>query len=247
MIFNNLKERLDQNRNFEFYYLPYTNKGITKTTNAVENTEVNKENFFNYWSEYVLENLAFKLICEYGTLFPGQMEAISRFTASMISDVKKVQYSHKVYATQRLVKFREMEYNIPAEAHEEVWKDMVWAIDKHKFQIHFPIENRWVKADDILMSPAHGRDSAYIACHVYYKKDCMPYFNAMEEVFRAYNGRPHWGKMHSLTTNDIVDLYPEFSTFMKHRAEQDPDGVFLSPYMAQLLGVEKYFEISTGH
>ena len=165
-VLGNLKERNDNNRNFEFFWLPYTDTTLTKTSNIVAAAEPDKINFFNYWSEYVLENYLFKLFCEYTTLFPSQNVAVSKITASSASDVKKVYYSHKIYATQRLVKFKEMEYNVPKEAYEAVFKEVVKTVNSKKFNIHFPIENRFVKGDDILMSPAYGRDSAYIACHV---------------------------------------------------------------------------------
>lgn len=233
----NLEERNDNNRNFEFYWLPYTNTTITKTSNIVEADEPDKINFFNYWSEYVLENYAFKLFCEFAHWFPSKNQLVSRITADAAADVRKVYYSHKIYATQRLVKFREMEYNVPATAYEDVFKEVSKTVNSGKFNIHFPIENRWVKKDDILMSPAYGRDSAYIACHVYAKKDCRPYFDALEEIFVAHGGRPHWGKMNQLNPKRVADAYPEFSKFMTHRKEQDPDNVFISPYLRQLLGV----------
>ncbi|MEM9931797.1 MAG: D-arabinono-1,4-lactone oxidase, partial [Bacteroidota bacterium] len=172
----NLEERNAQNRNFEYYWMPYTEVAWTKTSNVVTDATPDKVNFFNYWTEYVLENYVFKALCEYAHWFPSQNEMVSKITAASITDVKKVYHSHKVYATQRLVKFREMEYNVPAAAYTEVWKDIRKTINSKRFNIHFPIENRWVKGDDILLSPAYGRDSAYIACHVYNKKDCQPYF-----------------------------------------------------------------------
>lgn len=183
-----------ENRNFEFYWMPYTETAWTKTTNIVEEGEPDKVNFFNYWSEYVIENYSFKLLCEIARLFPSQNERVSKITATSINNVKKVYYSHKIYATTRLVKFTEMEYNIPAEAYQDAFKEMRKMVNTKRFNIHFPIENRWVKGDDIFMSPAYGRDSAYIACHVYNKKDNKPYFEALEQIFRAYGGRPHWGK-----------------------------------------------------
>ena len=54
-----LQERNQQNRNFEFYWIPYTNTAWTKTSNIVEDSEPDKVNFFNYWTEYVLEKLCF--------------------------------------------------------------------------------------------------------------------------------------------------------------------------------------------
>ena len=229
-------ERNSANRNFEYYWIPYTDTVWTKTSNVVDVQESDRVGFMNYWTEYVLENYVFKAFCEFATVFPSQNELVSKITAGSISDVSKVHSSHKIYATQRLVRFKEMEYNLPLDAYDDVIKDVIRVVNTKKYNIHFPVENRVVKGDDIMMSPASGRDSAYVACHVYYKKDHKPYFDALEEVFRAYGGRPHWGKMNSLKAKDVVELYPEFETFMKHRAEQDPDDIFMSPYMKTLFG-----------
>ncbi|MEM6725517.1 MAG: D-arabinono-1,4-lactone oxidase [Bacteroidota bacterium] len=237
-VLGNLSERLETNRNFEFFWLPHTDTAITKTTNIVDTSAVDKANFFNFWSEYVLENLAFKITCELSHRFPQRSPGISRFIAGMVSNVRKVQYSHKIYATQRLVRFKEMEYNVPAEAYQDVWKELTSAMKKHNFPVIFPIENRWVKGDDILLSPAYGRDSAYLACHVFRKKNHQAYFDTLEAIFRAYGGRPHWGKMNTLRAKEVAESYPELSTFLKHREAHDPDGLFVSPYIAKLLGIQ---------
>ncbi|MEO1436566.1 MAG: D-arabinono-1,4-lactone oxidase [Bacteroidota bacterium] len=234
----NLSERLEQNRNFEFFWLPHTNVAITKTTNVVENSSVDKVNFFNYWSEYVMENLAFKITCELSHWFPNRSPGISAFIGKMVSNVKKVQYSHRIYATQRLVRFKEMEYNVPAEAYADVWKELTRVMKQQNFPVIFPIENRWVKGDEILLSPAYGRDSAYLACHVFHKKDHQVYFETLEAIFRAYGGRPHWGKMNTMTAKDVATSYPGLPAFLKLREEQDPDDLFVSPYIAKLLGIE---------
>lgn len=232
-----LEERNTKNRNFEFYWIPYTNTAWTKTSNIVEDSEPDKVNFFNYWTEYVVENYVFKLMCEYAKFFPSQNKTVANITAASINNVKKVYHSHKVYATQRMVKFHEMEYNIPTEAYNDVFKDVQKLVNSKKFNIHFPIENRWVKGDDVYMSPAYGRDSAYIACHVYNKKESHTYFNALEEVFRAYDGRPHWGKMNTFNPEDITKMYPKFNTFMIFRKEHDPENIFVNPYVQKLLGI----------
>ena len=161
-------------------------------------------------------------------------KTVSKISAGSIPNTKKVFHSHKIYATQRLVRFNEMEYNVPIEAYNEVFKAITKTIESKKFNVHFPIENRVVKGDDIYLSPAYQRDSAYIACHVYNKKDYKPFFKAMEDIFKANDGRPHWGKMHSLTHQDIKERYPKFEDFQKHRTEQDPNGLFLNDYLKSL-------------
>lgn len=232
-----LDQKNSQNRNFEFYWIPYTNTAWTKTSNIVEDSEPDKINFFNYWTEYVLENYVFKVFCEFAKLFPSQNKTVANITAASISNVKKTYYSHKVYATQRLVKFHEMEYNIPSEAYKDAFKDIQKIVNSKKFNIHFPIENRWVKGDDVYMSPAYGRDSAYIACHVYNKKEYKAYFAALEEIFKAYNGRPHWGKMNTFTTQDVINMYPKFDVFLQKRKEHDPENIFVNPYIKTLFGI----------
>jgi FAD-linked oxidoreductase len=232
-----LEERKKQHRNFEFYWIPHTETAWTKTSNIAENSEPDKLNFFNYWTEYVLENYVFKLFCEYARWFPSQNELVSKITAASISNVAKVYQSHKVYATKRMVKFYEMEYSIPAECYQDVFKDIKKLLAAKKFRVHFPIENRWVRQDDIYMSPAYGRDAAYIACHVYNKKEYREYFDALEPIFKSYQGRPHWGKMHNFTKEDVVRSYPKFIDFLNFQKQQDPDKLFVNPYVQQLFGL----------
>lgn len=233
-VMGTLTQRNTDNRNFEFYCFPYSQKVWTKTANIAQD-QPDKVGFANFLTEYVLENYAFKVLCEGARWFPGLNKNVAKISAASIPNIRKVFQSHKVYATKRLVRFYEMEYNIPTEAHGEVIREILGIIDKKKFNVHFPIENRFVKKDDIFMSPAYGRDSAYIACHVYNKKDYKAYFDALEPIFKAYQGRPHWGKMNTFSHEDIVNSYPQFSSFQQFRAEHDPNGLFLNDYLRQLL------------
>ncbi|MEL6637349.1 MAG: D-arabinono-1,4-lactone oxidase [Bacteroidota bacterium] len=234
-VLGSIGERNRQNRNFEYYWFPYTQTVWTKTTNVVESGEPDRDNYFNYLSELILENYSFKALCELARMFPSQNKLVSRITAQSVPTMDKLSHSHKVFATTRLVKFKEMEYNVPAAAYPEVMRAVIRLVNSEQFAIHFPIENRWVKGDDIFMSPAYGRDSAYIACHVYSKKDSSPYFEALESIFRAYGGRPHWGKLHTLTQREVADAYPKFAEFDRIRKTQDPDGIFLNAYLKKIL------------
>ena len=222
-----------ENRNFEFYYFPKTEYVLTKTSNLA-NGKPDKAGLSSFFQEYLLENMAFKMLCEYAYRFPSKNKRVSDFSAKAVGYSRKVYYSHKIYATPRLVKFNEMEYNVPIDAYKEVMKEVVKCIDKNNFPVHFPIENRFVKEDDIYLSPAYGRNSSYIACHVYYKKPFQEYFKVLEDIFKAYDGRPHWGKVHTLEAEELQERYPRFEEFKQHRAQQDPDQIFLSPYLKTL-------------
>ena len=234
LVLDTLNERNANNRNFEFYYFPHVSKVWTKTSNLATD-QADQVTALNYFTEYVLENYIFKLFCDLAYWVPALNKAVSKISAGSIPNTRKVYHSHKVYATQRLVRFNEMEYNVPIEAHQEVLKEMIKTIEHRNFDIHFPIENRVVAQDDIYLSPAYGRDSAYIACHAYNKKDFRPFFKAMEDILKAHDGRPHWGKMHTLTATDFAQRYPMFEAFQQHRKEQDPEGIFLNEYLQQIL------------
>ncbi len=237
-ILNQLDSLNANNRNFEFYWLPYTNVVQTKTTNIGKGL-VDKSGIGTYFDEVVMENWVFKLFCDAAKMRPSLNTSLNGFLAKFISHQKKTKYSHQVYATPRYVKFNEMEYNVPLEAYKDVMKDLVKCVEKNKFNIHFPVENRFVKQDDIYLSPAYKRDSAYIAAHVYKGKEYKKYFDALEEIYIAYDGRPHWGKMHTRRADYFSKVYPKWNDFLKHRNEQDPEGLFLSPYLKDVFALRQ--------
>lgn len=236
-VITNFKNSITNNRNFEFYYFPKSATAWTKTSNIVEDAP-DKVNIFNYLTEYVLENYVYKIMCETARLVPALSDGISRFSASAVSNVTKTYHSHKVYATPRLVRFNEMEYNIPIEHFEVVCEEIQHTINTNKFNVMFPIEHRVVKADDAYLSPAYNRDAVYIACHVYNKKDYLPYFKALEQIFLKYDGRPHWAKIHTLTAKIFQQKYEMFDAFNEQRKQQDPAGIFLNDYLKRILIVE---------
>ena len=103
--------------------------------------------------------------------------------------------------------------------------------------MYFPIEVRVVAPDDVWLSPFYKRPTCSIAIHHDAAEDPLPYFNAAEPIFRKHGGRPHWGKMHSLSAADFSALYPRWRDAMDVRREMDPDNRFVSPFIAKILGI----------
>jgi FAD/FMN-containing dehydrogenase len=95
---------------------------------------------------------------------------------------------------------------------------------------------RVVAPDDILLSPAHGRATCYIAVHLYKGMDYRPYFGAVEELMMSFGGRPHWGKLHFRTAENLRPAYPRFDDFVAVRDRLDPTGVFRNAYLDRVLG-----------
>jgi FAD-linked oxidoreductase len=233
----NLEKYKNENRNFEFLWFPHTEWVQAKFINPT-NLEPKKSNLFKKFNDIVIENGGFWLLSEISRKFPAKAPNVSKIAADLISDGSDVNYSHRIYATPRLVKFNEMEYNLPAEYFVAAIQEIDETIGKNRFKVHFPIECRFVKSDDIYLSPAYGRESAYIAVHMYKGMEYKPYFEAMEAIFKKYEGRPHWGKMHTRTANELKDLYPAWGQFQTIRQQLDPQNFFLNEHLQNIL-VEK--------
>lgn len=229
----NLDKYKQENRNFEFYWFPHTKtvqlKFVNKTPEPPKNV-----GFAKKFNDVVMENGLFGALSRFSRAFPKTAPRISKISAWGVSKGTYVNHSHLIFATQRWVRFYEMEYNVPQESFINVMKEIEACVNEHQFKVHFPIECRWVKADDIMISPASGRDAAYIAVHMYKGMEYKPYFEAIEKIFRKYNGRPHYGKMNTLKHEDFAELYPNWQKFMDVRQQMDPDQVFLNEYLQEL-------------
>jgi FAD/FMN-containing dehydrogenase len=64
------------------------------------------------------------------------------------------------------------------------------------------------------------------------------YFSHVEEIFKRYQGRPHWGKLHTRTAQELDALYPRWHDFRRIRAALDPNGVFLNDYLRALFDAD---------
>ncbi len=232
----NLEAYNNSNRNFEYYYFPYSETLQLKLSNKSEKT-VKHNKFLAHINDVFLENTALEAACRFGVTFPKMYQRISRAMSKSFPKGTKVNYSHQIYATVRNVRFKEMEYNIPMEHFKEVMTKMKAIIEEKQYQIFFPAECRFVKGDDIWLSPAYGRDSAYIAVHVYHQQEHNPYFSDLEELFTQYGGRPHWGKMHTRTAEYLSRNYDKFQDFQLLRQQLDPDNMFLNEHLAGIFGV----------
>jgi FAD-linked oxidoreductase len=230
-----LEDYKARNRNFEFYWFPFTQTVQTKESNTTDAPP--KKNGIGKWiNDILLENGVFWILSKKARYLPFLAKTAAKISAMGVSGGTNTNWSHLVYATPRLVRFQEMEYNLPAENFVPALREIVKLIEDQNFRVHFPLECRWVAADDIWLSPANGRASAYIAAHMYKGMPHEAYFAALEAVLKKYGGRPHWGKMHTQTAESLAQLYPNWADFQRVRKELDPKGVFLNKYLRKLFG-----------
>ena len=129
-----------------------------------------------------------------------------------------------------------MEYAVPRAAVPDVLAEIEKHLARSGELVGFPVEVRFAAADDIWLSTANGRESGYIAVHQYIKRDYSTYFAAVEAIARDVGGRPHWGKLHNRTAEDLAPAYPKFEDFRAVRNALDPTRVFANAYLDRVLG-----------
>jgi len=229
-------EQVANNRSFEFYWLPHTDTVLTKAWNLTDDP-VDEWGWRRYLSDVLLENTAFGALCGLAKAVPAWCPPISRFCATMVSASSQVDASHSMLATVRRVRFNEMEWSLPAERGADALREIRALISRREFPLMFPLEYRWVRGDDLWLSPNHGRDSVHISVHQYVGMPFERYFDAVQAICLNHGGRPHWGKVHGLTARELSTLYPRWDDFLALRERLDPAGLFLTPYLRRLFGV----------
>lgn len=230
---------------FEFYWFPHTTGARTKT-----NTRIPIDPALGpagsgarplgavsrYVDEEVVNNTMLGAVVGFERWVPAATPSVNRAIQSVSSERDYVDESHLVYVTNRRVHFREMEYSLPLEAVPSALRELRALIERRKFRVSFPIEVRAAAADELMLSTAHGRESGYVAVHRYWKDREDNYFREAEAVLAAHDGRPHWGKMHTLSARDFSERYPKFGEFLAIRDRLDPDRLFTNPYLDRVLG-----------
>jgi FAD-linked oxidoreductase len=236
-------ERFDEfaagNDHFEFYWFPYGKNALVKRNRRIPEPDAGPGRMPR-WREFleyeVMENAAFGALCRTGRAVPSLIRPLNKFAASTLSKRSYSATSHQVFVTPRRVRFVESEYAVPRESLLDVLAELRAAVPRLADPVMFPVEVRVAAADDIWLSTAYGRDTAYVAIHQYAGLPYQEYFRTFGSITAAVGGRPHWGKMHTLDANRLSQLYPRFADFRRVRDETDPDRRFANPYLEQVLG-----------
>lgn len=237
-VLDGLQTRVAEADHFEFYWFPHTDRAMTKTnTRLPESAPRHPLPPLGRWvDDTLVGNGLHQVACTVAKTVPASIPGINRLSVKMWGNREFTDASHRVFATSRSVRFREMEYALPAENVRPAFEAMRALVDESGWRISFPVEVRFAAADDRWLSTAHGRDSAYIAVHRYWRDDPREYFEAVEQIMLGFDGRPHWGKMHTLDAAILRERYPRFEDFTALRDRLDPDRLFANPYLDRVLG-----------
>ena len=237
-VLDDLDARADGADHFECYWWPGTSRAATKrNTRLPLDTPFTPPGRVGRWvDQQVVQNALLRAVCEVGVAAPSLTPSLNRVATKVLGTTTYTDHSHAVFTSPRHVRFRECEYAVAREALPMVVRELRDLVERAGAPISFPIEIRVAAADETWLSTAYGRASGYVAVHRYHREDHLPYFTAVDALMRRHQGRPHWGKIHFQSADDLARVYPRFDDFLAVRERLDPERAFANDYLRRVLG-----------
>jgi len=235
-VISRLDELWADNEHFEFFWFPHSEGCLTKRNNRTDGPARPLPRWRYLLDDEFLSNSLFGLTCRLGNRVPAVIPSVNSVAARALGARTYSDAAYRVFTSPRRVRFKEEEYAIPRAALSDVLAEVRSLFRRRDWRISFPIEVRATPSDDVWLSTAYERDSAYIAIHVFHASPHEPYFADVEAVMTSVGGRPHWGKMHTRDADYLAGVYPRLADFIALRDAQDPERRFGNDYMRQVLG-----------
>ena len=220
-------QRWSDHRNFEFFYIPFSGYGLAITHDLTEAPVRSGAKGDDDKAVHDLRRARTLL----GWSSALRRKVIQREMARFPAE-DSVDYNWRLLSSERNVRFREMEYHLPLDTALPVLREVIATIEREQPDVFFPIEVRQTAGDDGWLSPFRDGNRISVAVHSYYRDDHQFMFDLVEPMFLAAGGRPHWGKMHSLTGARLAAMYPRYDDFAQLREQWDPEGRFLNAHTA---------------
>jgi FAD-linked oxidoreductase len=228
----NAEARWAQHRNFEFFAVPFT--GLAANISHDETDDPVLPRGPDQDTEFLEALRGLRNLLGFATPL---RKAAAKALLSTAKPETAVDEGWKLLSTERPVRFNEMEFHLPVENQLKALAEVVGTIEKERPDVFFPIEARRIAPDDAWLSPFHGGARGSVAVHAYYRDDFSFMYQLIEPIFRRYDGRPHWGKLHTLNGGQLAAIYPRWKDFLDVRQDLDPEGRMLNPYLKGLFGL----------
>lgn len=232
VIFDQALERWRTHRNYEFFYIPFSDHGLSITHNETVHPPTKlpqSADDLSLWFLQQVRNLSKSA--------PAIRGALIRSVLKFIPKENNIASSWRILSSERGYRFNEMEYHLPIPLGLDVCRDVIRKIERVRPDVFFPIEVRATAGDSAWLSPFQGGPRISIAVHTYYKEAYDWLHTEIEPMLIEAGGRPHWGKLHSLGAKQLEGMYPDFGRFCEVRQKLDPNRVFVTEPLAKIWGL----------
>ncbi|CAG2109865.1 unnamed protein product, partial [Medioppia subpectinata] len=198
-VLEELDEELKSCDHYRFLWFPHTDCVSVQNNNRIYNKEVTKytasQRACNWFWDYAIGYYTLEFAYWLSTYYQPLVPYINRiwFWLLYSRPKERINISHKVFNFECLFKQHVNEWSIPREKTAKVLLELKsWIERTPNIYVHFPVEVRFVKEDDIYLSPAYGRDSTFINIIMYrpYGKDVShsAYWDQYEKIMKESGG-----------------------------------------------------------
>jgi FAD/FMN-containing dehydrogenase len=147
---------------------------------------------------------------------------------------RRVGPAHRIYPMVYEPNFHELEYFVPFERGRDALAAMRELMLASLPASVFPMEVRTVGRDDAYLSHSYGRNTVVISVSGTPGTDYEPYLRDVDRLLGEFDARVHWGKLHFLSREQLLERYPKAEAFIETRRALDPDGTFLNEHLRPL-------------
>lgn len=184
-----------------------------------------------------VNRVAFTKVLALGRAFPALIPPLSRLIGrTYFHERRRVDRSDRLLNVAMPPRHLELEYGLPIAATTEAWRATRRLIERERLRVNFVQEARFVAPDSCHLSPAYGRESCQLGAYMAPSADLERYLRGFEAIASGLDGRPHWGKLFHARAAELAPRYPRWDEFQALRRELDPDGVFESEFLREVLG-----------
>jgi FAD/FMN-containing dehydrogenase len=218
-----------------FEWFPGTRSTRVRVATATE-AALRHEASLAQLREWTMRNAGHWLLAHASERLPRLAGPAQKLAAQLLPESESIT-SGSEPSVQPLVRQVElMEYQLAVEDLSDALSQLERLLDVLNLRSYLAIEVGFIAADDVWLSPAFGRDTAFIRVKRFRGVHHPVVFDTFSDVMQRYDARPHWGSAHGLEAHAMAALYPRWADFLALRATLDPRGVFLNDYLQKLLG-----------
>ena len=240
-----LEKSTKKYRNYQFWLVTGTNIVLENYIDEIPRTPENLAKVLPQWRlvfEAYKTDVLFHILTSIGWLFPKLQ--IAKGLPFVEPEWEFIARSDQILnwpgINYHSVRYSEEEFFVPIQDARRGFDAIKeWNADPANYDclevsIH---PTRFVKGDDLPLSPSKGVRATVAMSYVLLDHPRFPECaRRVEKRLKEFNARPHWGKRHTLTSEDVKRLYgaKDVARFVELVKQLDPTGVFATPKLKSL-------------
>ncbi len=221
-----------------FEWFPGT--GVTRIRTAMA-TEASPRSETNsaIGREWLMRNAGHWMLAHASDRAPRFAHRAQRLALQLLPESERIEAAPAPAAQALLRQAELLEYQLAVDDLGDALQQLEHLLKALNLRGYLALEVGFIAADDIWLSPAFGRDSAFVRLKRFRGIEQDSIAKTFADVMERHDARPHWGSPHGQDASALAGLYPRWQDFIDLRARLDPRGVFLNDYLSRLLGVRQ--------